>query len=241
MQMHPLLREAIMTDDKSSSTSGTSTSGGVNINSDQTNIGGGVTGRDKIVSAGGHIVHAEAGATVIIGSEQPAMSAKHLPYDLAELEHLLNQARTNLALIQERQAEYVLSTDIPLQLIKEERQLETKIRWLERKIVEFKPIAVLRRATKLITGPLAEVLTGEPDQTQRKRWLDQASLLPHARYLDIPALETAVDKIARLTVELEILLRAYALEPNAGALQGLRHHAAPLIDLVQRIYCQPIK
>lgn len=226
-----------MTDDISPLPTAASTSGGVNINSDKTEIGGDVIGQDKIVSAGGHIVHAEAGATVIIGGEQPFEQMVSNP---VTLERLLNQARSNLALIEERKAEYVLSTDIPLQLIKEERQLEAKIRWLERKIVEFKPIAVLRRATKLITGPLAEVLTGEPDQTQRKRWLDQASLLPHAHYLDVPTLEAAVEELARLTIELEILLRAYALEPNAGALQGLQHHAAPLIDLVRRVYCQTI-
>ncbi len=34
-------------------------------------VGGDAVGRDKTESAGGHIIHAEAGATVIIG-EHPA-------------------------------------------------------------------------------------------------------------------------------------------------------------------------
>ena len=44
-------------------------SGGVNANAERINVGADVVGRDKITSAGGHIVHAEPGATVIIGSE----------------------------------------------------------------------------------------------------------------------------------------------------------------------------
>jgi hypothetical protein len=46
-------------------------SGGVNVNS------GDVTGHDKITSAGGHIVHAEAGATVIIHGAEPSVSRDH--------------------------------------------------------------------------------------------------------------------------------------------------------------------
>ena len=52
-------------------------SGGVNVNSGETHIGGDVTGRDKIISAGGHIVHAEAGSTVIIHGTEPSVPRDH--------------------------------------------------------------------------------------------------------------------------------------------------------------------
>ncbi len=42
-------------------------SGGVDVDAGQVDIGGDVIGRDKIESAGGHIIHAAAGATVVIG------------------------------------------------------------------------------------------------------------------------------------------------------------------------------
>jgi len=48
----------------------TNRSGGVDVG-DNANIGRDVVGRDKTESAGGHIVHAGSGATVIIG-ERPA-------------------------------------------------------------------------------------------------------------------------------------------------------------------------
>lgn len=50
-------------------------SGGADLNADQINVGGDVTGRDKIIS-----IHAEAGATVYIGQTNAA-SAK--PSDVA--------------------------------------------------------------------------------------------------------------------------------------------------------------
>jgi nucleotide-binding universal stress UspA family protein len=46
--------------------------------------------------------------------------------DLPSLRRQLAEARENLRLIQERKNEFVLSTDVPLQLVKEER------RWLDR-------------------------------------------------------------------------------------------------------------
>jgi len=51
--------------------------------------------------------------------------------ELASLRRQLAEARENLRLIQERKAEYVLGTDIPLQLVKEERQLMERIAELE--------------------------------------------------------------------------------------------------------------
>lgn len=48
----------------------------------------------------------------------------------------LTEARENLRLIRERKSQYVLETDIPLQLIKEERRLLGHIEELEKRIEE---------------------------------------------------------------------------------------------------------
>lgn len=45
-------------------------SGGVNTNAGQIDVGADVVGRDKVTSAGGHIIHAEPGAIVNIGGEK---------------------------------------------------------------------------------------------------------------------------------------------------------------------------
>ena len=54
--------------------------------------------------------------------------------ELASLRRQLAEARENLRLIQERKSEYVLGTDIPLQLVKEERQLLERIEELEQRV-----------------------------------------------------------------------------------------------------------
>jgi len=54
--------------------------------------------------------------------------------ELLSLQRQLDEARANLRLIQERKAEFVLSTDIPLQLVKEERDLGNRIAELEQQI-----------------------------------------------------------------------------------------------------------
>ena len=65
----------------------TNVSGGVNANAEQINVGADVVGRDKVTSAGGHIVHAEPGATVIIGAE------KKQPLDLSSEEEKATRKR----------------------------------------------------------------------------------------------------------------------------------------------------
>ena len=49
----------------------------------------------------------------------------------------LAEARENLRLIQDRKSQYVLKTDIPLQLIKEERRLLKHIEELEQRLEEM--------------------------------------------------------------------------------------------------------
>jgi formylglycine-generating enzyme required for sulfatase activity len=54
--------------------------------------------------------------------------------DLASLRRQLAEARENLRLIQERKFEFAMETDIPLQLIKEEKQLLERIEELEQRV-----------------------------------------------------------------------------------------------------------
>lgn len=53
---------------------------------------------------------------------------------IESLRRQLSEALENLRLLQERKAEYVMSTDVPLQLIKEERRLLERIEELEQAI-----------------------------------------------------------------------------------------------------------
>jgi hypothetical protein len=133
-------------------------------------------------------------------------------------------------------ADYVLSTDISLQLVKEKRHLESRIRQLERRLADLRPIEVLRRATKLVAGPLAETLTGAPWRALRQRLLAQASRLPRKDFLDSALMEATTDDMIRLTWELRVLLEAQRIEPNPGQLEGLQRHARRLAEILIRIY-----
>jgi hypothetical protein len=156
--------------------------------------------------------------------------------ELQALQRELSEVRENLALIHERISQFVLSTDVPLQLIKEERFLTQRFRWLERQIEELRPINLLRRAVKLLVGPVAVALTGEPWKALRQRLLTQASKLPHRAHLDVPALEAAASELPRLVHESQILLEAYRIEPNPGQLEALERRAALLTIHLLRIY-----
>lgn len=155
--------------------------------------------------------------------------------EVEALQRELSQARENLTLIRERMSEYVLSTDVPLQLVKEKRRLEERIRSLERRIVELRPINVLREATKLIVGPVARALTGEPWKSLRQRLLTQASRLPRAAYLDTTLMEELVNDLIQLSREVRILLEAHRIDPNLGQLEALERRAGRLADYLIRI------
>ncbi len=66
--------------------------------------------------------------------EKPISSGAVSRIDTASLRRQLDQARDNLALIEERRSQYVLEIDMPLQLIKEERRLKSQIAELEKKL-----------------------------------------------------------------------------------------------------------
>jgi len=159
-----------------------------------------------------------------------------MPAEIEALQHDLKEARENLALIDERMADYVLSTDVPLQLIKEQRRLKSRIGQIERRLAGQRPIEVLRRVTKLVAGPLAETLTGAPWRALRQCLLVQASRLPHKDYLDGALMEATTDDMTHLAREVQVLLEAYRIEPNSAQLEGLRHRARQLAEILLRIY-----
>jgi vacuolar-type H+-ATPase subunit I/STV1 len=151
----------------------------------------------------------------------------------------LSEAEENLRLIDERVAQYVQEVDVPLQLIKDQRRLQRWIARLRRQIAELKPIAVLRFATKLITGPVAELVTGEQWRALQQQLLTQASKLPRATYLDVAVLEEKIDEMIRLSDEIQVLLMAYRIEPNPGQIEALRQHSDELAADLLRIYRLP--
>ena len=101
----------------------TARSGGIDINAQNVTIYGDVTGRDKTSAA-----DKEAAGP----HKQP--SAPLSGEEAASLQRQLREARENLRLIEERKAEFVLETDVPLQIVKEERRLTERITELERKL-----------------------------------------------------------------------------------------------------------
>jgi hypothetical protein len=93
------------------------------------------------------------------GGEKPGQATTHLgamsgraEKNLHSLQLELVRMQNNLRLIQERKAEYVISTEIPLNLIKEERHLLDRIAELEQQLSaqqivhdECRPIDTLYR------------------------------------------------------------------------------------------------
>jgi hypothetical protein len=75
----------------------------------------------------------------IVGSVQLAITSYDLQpsAEAISLDRQRKEARENLRLIQERKSQYVLETNIPLELIKEERQLLERIEELGRQIGEL--------------------------------------------------------------------------------------------------------
>jgi hypothetical protein len=158
---------------------------------------------------------------------------------MASLVNQLSDAEENLHLIDERIAQYVQEVDVPLQLIKDQHRLQRWIARLQRQIAESKPIAVLRFATKLITGPVAEEITDEPWGDLRQQLLTQASRLPREAALDVAVLNERLDEMIRLSDEIQVLLMAYRIEPHPGQIEALRQHSDELAADLLRIYRLP--
>lgn len=67
----------------------------------------------------------------------PQPAGKRGQRELASLRRRLEEARENLALIRERKSQYVMETDVPLDLIKRERRLEQQIADLEARVAQL--------------------------------------------------------------------------------------------------------
>lgn len=158
---------------------------------------------------------------------------------VASLEKQLSEAAENLQLIDERIAQYVQEVDVPLQLIKDQRRLQRWIARLQRQIAEAQPIAVLRFATKLIAGPVAEAMTGNSWGDLRQQLLTQASRLPREAALDVVVLNDRVADLIRLCDEIQVLLMAHRIEPHPGQIEALRQHSDELAAELLRIYRVP--
>jgi hypothetical protein len=57
--------------------------------------------------------------------------------DLDALHRQLDKERKNLLLIEERKADFIMDTDVPLELVRQERQTQERIEKLERRIAEL--------------------------------------------------------------------------------------------------------
>ncbi|HTP09130.1 MAG TPA: hypothetical protein VMP08_12820 [Anaerolineae bacterium] len=158
---------------------------------------------------------------------------------VASLVKQLSDAEENLQLIDERIAKYVLETEVPLQLLKDQHRWQRWIARLQRQIADLKPISVLRFATKLITGPVAEAITGAQWDALRQQLLTQASKLPRESVLDVAVLNDKLDEMIRLCDEIQVLLMAYRIEPNPGQIDALRRHADELAADLLLIYRLP--
>jgi hypothetical protein len=158
------------------------------------------------------------------------------PEPIQALKMELLALKENLDLVRERRSEYVLSTDIPLQLVKEERHLVERIRRLERRIDELRPIAIVRQATKLLTEPVARALTGEAWKALKQRLLTQASKLPASNHLDVNKMDAAAEDLYRLIGEVKTFLAAYRIDPDPGVLGVLERRAGMLADHLLAVY-----
>lgn len=95
-----------------------------------------VSAENHSVAVGGDV--RDINITHIEGASRSTGSGLSVPCDgQAELESLrrqLTEARENLRLIQERKSAFVMDTDVPLDLIKQERRTRKRIEELEQRI-----------------------------------------------------------------------------------------------------------
>jgi len=109
------------------------TGGGAVVIGDVTTEGGDFVGRDRPTDAGPVDGRARDAQTTAPGQagDDLRRARKRQEREIASLRTQLEAARDNLLLIRERKSQYVAETDIPLGLIKSERQLEEQITDLE--------------------------------------------------------------------------------------------------------------
>ena len=86
---------------------------------------------------------------------------------LQSLHEQLTEAEENLRLIQERKAEYVLETDVPLLLIKDERRLEAQIADLRARLARLAETPCPYRGLEPFEAEHAEFYFGRDPMVER--------------------------------------------------------------------------
>jgi hypothetical protein len=99
-----------------------------------------------------------------------------------------------------------------------------------------KAIDVLRAATKLVVGDVAQALTGSPWKALRQDLLTRASKFPRDTYLDTALMQARAPDVVRLVGEVRTLLAAHRLEPETNRLDGTVRRAAELADYLIAAY-----
>ena len=92
--------------------------------------------RSTVIVGDGNVVGDRSSSRVVKGGA-PVSDGEPEGREAADVESLrrrLAEARENLRLVEEREAEYVLGTDVPLQLVKERRRLRRRIANLEARL-----------------------------------------------------------------------------------------------------------
>lgn len=95
-----------------------------------------------------------------------------MPAERASLERQLAELRANLRLIEERASQFVLETDIPLQLVKDKRSTEARIAVLEGRLTDLAVEAAAVSAGAAVT-PVAPALLFDEAHGQG-RWFGDA-------------------------------------------------------------------
>jgi len=110
----------------------------------QVNVAGNYVDRRSTVIVGdGNVVGDRSSSHVVKGRSPAPERAPGSEWkdDVASLRRQLAEAQANLRLIEERESAYVLSTDVPLQLVKEKRLLQKRIADLEARLRDTFPKA----------------------------------------------------------------------------------------------------
>ena len=108
----------------------------------QVNVAGNYVDRRSTVIVGdGNVVGDRSSSHVVKGRSPAPERAPGSEWedDVASLRRQLAKARANLRLIEERESSYVLSTDVPLQLVKEKQRLQRAIADLEARVADTFP------------------------------------------------------------------------------------------------------
>lgn len=119
----------------------------------------------------------------------------------------------------------------------ERNRLERRARLLSVQVAEEAEVETLGRATRVITHTLAEALTGRPWARLQRRLHNRTAPMSRRACLDLTLLADSVGELSRLRDRLaDALATGAARTRSEPAQNALRAEAAPLADLLRRIY-----